>query len=188
MWRHWLIHFSIRYVSNSTHSPEYNFVECGVADGMTAFFALREIKRNSKFNKFQMYLYDSWDSMKKEDLLDSEITNVGRYFNLNIERTQKNLLDFKNNTVFHHGYVPDSFSNSSQPEEIVYLHIDLNSTKPTIDALNFFFPRLLKGGIIIFDDYGNTGYPDTKKQIDEFFKNKPGALMKSPTGQAIFFR
>ena len=73
-----------------------------------------------------MHLYDSWDSMKKEDLLDSEITNVGRYFNLNIERTQKNLLDFKNNTVFHHGYVPDSFSNSSQPEEIVYLHIDLN--------------------------------------------------------------
>ena len=44
----------------------------------------------------------------------------------------------------------------------------VNATKSTIDALNFFFPRLLKGGIIIFDDYGNTGYPDTKKQIDEF--------------------
>ena len=67
------------------------------------------------------------------------------------------------------------------------MHIDLNSTKPTIDALDFFFPRLIKGGIIIFDDYGNTGYPDTKIEIDEFFKNKPGVLMQSPTGQAIYY-
>jgi len=89
--------------------------------------------------------------------------------------------------MYHVGYIPDSFS-ASPPDKIIYLHIDLNSTKPTIDALNFFSPRLLQGGIIIFDDYGNTGYPDTKKQIDEFFKNKPGVLMKSPTGQAIFFR
>ena len=41
--------------------------------------------------------------------------------------------------------------------------------------------------IIVFDDYGNTGYPDTKIEIDEFFKNKPGVLMKSPTGQAIYY-
>ena len=186
-WRHWFIHFSIQYVHHFTTNTENNFVECGVGDGMTTFFALKEISRRFTNSNFKMYLYDSWDSMKEEDLAKSEITNIGRYSNLNVERTKKNLIDFQNNLIYNVGYIPDSFSASS-PDKIIYLHIDLNSTKPTIDALNFFFPRLLEGGIIIFDDYGNTGYPDTKKQIDEFFKNKPGVLMKSPTGQAIFFR
>lgn len=186
MWRHWLINFSIKYVNHFVPDTEKNFVECGVGDGMTAFFALKEISRNPTLTQFKMHLYDSWDSMKKEDLINNEIANVGRYYNLNVERTKNNLINFKNETIYHVGYIPDSFSDSS-PEKIAYLHIDLNATKPTIGSLNFFFPRLIRGGIIIFDDYGNTGYPDTKKQIDEFFKNKPGVLLKSPTGQAIFF-
>ena len=186
-WRHWMIHFCIVYVNNFTTNDEYNFVECGVGDGMTTFFACREIKRNKKFNNFKIHLYDSWSAMKSEDLSETEKCNAGRYNTLNLERTKKNLDEFKNNIVYHHGYIPDTFSNSKTPRNIVYLHIDLNSTNPTIDTLDFFFPRLLKGGVIVFDDYGNTGYPDTKIEIDEFFKNKPGALMQSPTGQAIYY-
>ena len=95
-WRHWIINFCIVYVQNFTMSEDYNFVECGVGDGMTAFFACREIQRNPKFKNFKMHLYDSWSSMKSEDLLKSEKSNVGRYHNLNLARTKKNLLDFKN--------------------------------------------------------------------------------------------
>ena len=40
------------------------------------------------------------------------------------------------------------------PESIIYLHIDLNSSELTLAALDFFFPKLVHGGIIIFDDYG----------------------------------
>jgi hypothetical protein len=188
MWRHWIISFSIRYVMTFTQCSKYNFVECGVGDGMTAFFAGREIKRNDKINDCKIHLYDSWSSMKSEDLLESEKNNIGRYNNLNLERTKKNLLEFNENITYHPGYIPESFSSEpSSPDEIVYLHIDLNSTKPTLDALNFFFPLIITGGIIIFDDYGNRGYPETKKQIDDFFFDKPGILMKSPTGQAIYF-
>ena len=188
MWRHWLIAFSVRFVMSFAESKDYNFVECGVADGMTAFFALREIKRNSKFDNFKMHLYDSWANMKKENLLKSEISNVGRYHNLSLERTMNNLSEFKNDIIYHQGYIPDSFSKLPPPSEIMYLHIDLNSAKPTLDSLNFFFPRLVKGGIIIFDDYGDTSYMDTKNQIDNFLQKKPGILLKSPTGQAIYYR
>ena len=60
-------------------------------------------------------------------------------------------------------------------------------TKPTISALEFFLPKLVIGGVIIFDDYGSIGHPDTKIEIDQFFSDKSGILMKSPTGQAIYF-
>ena len=73
------------------------------------------------------------------------------------------------------------------PDTIFYLHIDLNSAKPTEHALEFFYPRLVVGGVILFDDYGWDAYEDTKNTIENFFKDKPGLLMKIPTGQAIYF-
>ncbi len=188
MWRHWIVTFSARYALNFTNSTNYNFVECGVGDGMTAFFALREMKKNMKFKDCKMHLYDSWSSMQKNDLTSSELSNVGRYHNLSMEKTKNNLSEFSSKLIFHPGYIPQSFSDLTEsPQEIIYLHIDLNATKPTIGALDFFYPKIVKGGIILFDDYGNTGYPDTKIQVDKFFQDKSGILMKSPTGQAVYY-
>jgi len=188
MWRHWIVTFSARYALNFSNSVNYNFVECGVGDGMSAFFALNEMKKNINFKDCKMYLYDSWSSMQKNDLTSSELSNVGRYHNLSMDKTKNNLSEFSSKLIFHPGYIPQSFSDLTEsPQEIIYLHIDLNATKPTIGALDFFYPKIVKGGIILFDDYGNTGYPDTKIQVDKFFQDKSGILMKSPTGQAIYY-
>lgn len=44
LWRHWLITFAVKYPIKFTKSHKHNFVECGVGSGMSAFFALKEIK------------------------------------------------------------------------------------------------------------------------------------------------
>jgi O-methyltransferase len=186
MWRHWVVSYCINHVFKFTKSDFYNFVECGVGEGFTAFFALKEIKSTSK--KSKMYLYDSWGVMKSEDLLPSESHYEGRYKNLELDKTKDNLLEFQDMVVFNQGYIPSSFNTNESPDSIVYLSIDLNSAKPTLSSLEYFFPKLLPGGIILFDDYGQIGYSDTRKTIDEFFHDKPGILMKLPTSQAIFYR
>ena len=92
------------------------------------------------------------------------------------------------NIIFHQGYIPNLFNTlPKSPENIIYLHIDLNSAKPTISTLEYFLPRLVPGGVILFDDYGWSPYFDTKNAIDEFFYDKSGTLLKLPTGQAIYF-
>ena len=126
--------------------------------------------------------------MKSEDLLPSESHYEGRYKNLELDKTKENLLEFQDMVVFNQGYIPSSFNTNESPDSIVYLSIDLNSAKPTLASLEYFFPKLLPGGIILFDDYGQIGYSDTRKTIDEFFHDKPGILMKLPTSQAIFYR
>jgi O-methyltransferase len=55
-------------------------------------------------------------------------------------------------------------------------------------ALELFFPKLQDRGIILFDDYGAINYRDTRKIIDNFFRDKPGILMELPTGQAIYYK
>lgn len=192
LWRHWIVSFSARYAVkfNRSKGNKLNLVELGVADGITAFFTLREMenyKKNTPNIKYTMHLYDSWGPIREKELLKTELSRVGKYSNLSLERTKRNLTEFEDNIFYHQGYIPESLNVLPIPDSIIYMHIDLNSAIPTLAGLEFFYPRLIKGGVILFDDYGWSGYEETKETVDNFFANKPGILMKLPTGQAIYF-
>jgi len=194
LWRHWTISYSIRHAVEFTGSNNNKFiaVECGVQDGISAFFSLNELKGQcglGRIESFCMHLYDSWQPMRAEYLLQSEKESVGSYKINSIERTKRNLLAFNENIVYHQGYIPESLhTGPPAPQSINYLHIDLNSAEPTLKALELFFPKLLSGGVIVFDDYGWSSYKDTRHVVINFFSDKPGMLMPLPTGQALYYR
>lgn len=192
LWRHWTITYAVRHAVQFTQEPDIKLVECGVCDGMSAFFTLKELKGQyylEHINSFCLHLYDSWGSMREQGLLEEEKGIAGQFRENDIERTKKNLSDFDDNTVYHQGFIPESLNSSpTAPESISYLHIDLNSVEPTIAALEFFFPRLLRGGIVLFDDFGWKEYRPTREAVIKFFVDKPGIFMPSPTGQAIYYR
>lgn len=190
LWRHWIVSYSTKHAMKYAKTSEHNFVECGVGDGLSAFYTLREIQHGLKdLTNIKFHLFDSWGPMKEKDLLDSEIESKDRYSELKLDITKSNLKEFENFIVYHKGYIPEIFNESPKPpSSIEYLHIDLNSTKPTINCLEYFFPKLVIGGVILFDDYGWSNHLDTKHAVDKFFKDKPGILMHLPTAQAIYFR
>ena len=190
LWRHWIVSFSTKYAMEFAKTNEYNFVECGVGDGFSAFYTLREIKDKEKsLPQSKMHLFDSWGPMKEEDLLETEIQSKDRYSELKLDSTKNNLKEFEDIIIYYKGYIPEIFKQFPKPPpSIVYMHIDLNSTKPTIACLEYFFSKLVTGGVILFDDYGWNNHIDTKHAVDKFFKDKPGILMHLPTAQAIYFR
>lgn len=186
MWRHYIIYWSASYAAKATNCSSKNLVECGVCDGMGVFFAISALRENKL--DFRCYLYDAWEGMKEDSLVESERSAIGEYSYLKLENTQENLIEFESNTVFNKGYIPDLFEKSSNPDSLVWLHIDLNSSLPTKYALEYFFEKIPKGGVILFDDYAWQGFADTQKIVDEFFVDKPGMLLPLPTGQSIFFK
>jgi len=185
MWRHYIVFWSARYAAKATNYSIKNLVECGVCDGLTVYFAMNALKGNYEFKSF---LYDAWEGMKSEHLLESEKKSVGYYSYLDIENTKNNLAAFQGETVFIKGYIPKSFETSDNPTEIVWLHIDLNSAMPTKEALQFFFEKIQPGGVILFDDYARQGDYDTRLVINDFFSGKSGVLLPLPTGQAVYFK
>ena len=66
------------------------------------------------------------------------------------------------------------------------MHIDLNSYKASLSTLDFFYEKVVSGGIILFDDYG--GFKETQIIVDNFFLEKEGHFINFPTGQAIFLK
>jgi hypothetical protein len=185
MWRHYIVYWTAWYASQSTKSTTKNLVECGVCDGLTASFAMHAVKEN---HEFKSYLYDAWEGMKSEYLLKAEKESSGCYSYLNIESVKNNLSKFSEQTIYNKGFIPESFENSNDPEDLVWLHIDLNAAIPTKSALEYFFDRIPAGGLILFDDYAWHGQLDTKMVVDEFFSGKAGVLLPLPTGQAVYFK
>ena len=190
-WRHWTIAFAVEHaLSVLPRVGTVHGVECGVADGMTAYVAGRQLdaSRAAGGPSWDMHLYDSWGTMLGETLLDTEQQQAGRYANLSLELTRRNLWRLAEHYELHVGYLPDSFEEAPPPDEILFVHVDLNAALPTKAVCEVLWPRLVAGGVFIFDDYGWKGFEDTKRIVDEFFADKPGVLFTSPTGQGIFFR
>jgi hypothetical protein len=188
MWRHYIVTFAVRYALKFFIGKHFTMIEAGVADGISAFFALREAAQICQSREYVMHLYDSWSAMRRQELLTSEYDHIGHYVGLNIERTKKNLDEFKEHTVYHQGYVPESLKMPPlSPQTVNFMHIDINAAIPTKELLDFFWYRLEKNAVILFDDYGWSGYDDMREMIDAFFVSKSGILLKLPTGQAIYF-
>jgi O-methyltransferase len=184
-WRHYIVFWSALSASKATGDVTKNLVEVGTCDGLTAFFAMSALKSNKA--NYKCYMYDAWEAMKDDDLLENESSKSGMYGYLNLETTIQNLREFSAEAVFYKGYIPDSFSVSVNPDKVIWLHVDLNAAAPTRESLVQFYGRMLPGGIILFDDYGSHDHVETKRVVDLFFKGKNVNLFQLPTGQALVF-
>ena len=183
--REYIVFWSAKYASNNTKSILKNLVEVGVADGLTLNFALNAVTNNG--DQFKAYLYDVWG---KVDLINPSTKGItSQYEYLEINTTKKNLASFEKNLIFKQGLIPETFNGEDEPDSIVWLHIDLNSSPPTLDTLNYYWDRLEPGGIVLFDDYAQPAYVDTKQVVDEWLLGRTdGLFFQIPTSQAFIFK
>jgi cephalosporin hydroxylase len=53
---------------------------------------------------------------------------------------------------------------------ISLLHLDMDLYEPTLAALEAFWPRLLTGGIVLFDEFAIREWPGETEAVETFFK------------------
>ncbi len=62
--------------------------------------------------------------------------------------------------------------------KISLLNLDTDIYEPAVTILEHLYPRIVKGGVLIIDDYGT--FPGETKAVDEYFKNKKVKINKFP--------
>ena len=90
--------------------------------------------------------------------------------------------DFKNIKIVK-GIIPNILQE--HPNEISWLHIDLNSSISEIEAINLLWNKMSNNAVILLDDYAYSGYSDTKKAWDQFVRLKKTSVLTLPTGQGV---
>jgi hypothetical protein len=80
------------------------------------------------------------------------------------------------------GVFPDTAA-AIENKKFCLVNLDVDIYKSTKDSLSFFYPRMVRGGVIISHDY-DCGKGVTKA-FKEFFKDKPEIIIELPTTQCL---
>jgi hypothetical protein len=85
------------------------------------------------------------------------------------------------------GSVPEILY-ANAPQQIAFLHVDLNAAAPERAAMEFLWPRLSPGAYVVFDDYAWVACEEQKKTLDEFATQQGLAILSLPTGQGLLIK
>ena len=72
-----------------------------------------------------------------------------------------------------------SFLNENPGIRFSLVHFDCDLYEPTYAALNAIWPKLARGGILIFDEYGIHDWPGETAAVDRFLTDKPGLRLQT---------
>lgn len=64
-------------------------------------------------------------------------------------------------------------TESLRPYNVCFVYVDMDTYQSTRDAIEFFWPRLVPGGKMVFDDYGWEPCAGVRKAVDEFVASRP---------------
>ena len=177
----WSLLTAAEYV-NSTGIPG-DIVECGVWRGGSSMLAKIVCDQAGASRKF--HLFDTFEGMPQPKAVDifrdgtSAMEIFRRYQKhgknefcyASLEEVKENfaglgLLD--ENVTFVKGKVEKTLSNEKNlPAKIAILRLDTDWYDSTKKELEVLYPRLVKGGVLIIDDYGY--WQGARKAVDEYF-------------------
>ncbi len=158
-----------------------DLAECGVFRGASAFLMAKAIRRVG--GSRSLHLFDSFAGLSAPEESDGNYWEAG---NLACNRAEvaANLAAFDDLVIFHEGWIPDRFGDVADTR-FCFVHIDVDLAQPTRDAFDFFYPRMVSGGLIVCDDYGFETCPGARRAMDEFFADRPEPIVHLPTGQGF---
>ncbi|MCB1224368.1 MAG: class I SAM-dependent methyltransferase [Verrucomicrobiales bacterium] len=157
--------------------------ECGVYKGGTAAMMASFLAASGTDKK--LLLFDTFGGMPPTDPLH-DLHQEGDFADTSISEVK----EYVGNAEFcgyHQGFIPETFVGLAAAQ-IAAAHIDLDIYRSVLHCIEFIWPRLSVGGMVVFDDYGFRTCPGARAAVDEFFKDKSAYPLCLSTGQALVFK
>jgi len=174
----------------ATHAArlEGDFVECGVSTGIVSRAVVDYVGFEALDKKF--YLFDTFEGIPEAQMSETErplavSKNERHYFDC-LALVEQNFAAYPNVQPVK-GPVPDSLDTVAI-ERVSYLHIDMNIAAPEVAALDYFWDRMVTGGIIVFDDYASLAHRPQKVALDAVASRLGAAILSMPTGQGLLLK
>lgn len=154
-----------------------DFVELGVFYGH-----LSKVITNyapEVLNGRNFFLVDPWGNL-------GENAFSNPLYNEDIFEAVKSRFEGIEQIKFLRGAVPEILSKIPVTN-VALLLIDMNGHEAELAALIYFYPKMSKGGIIYFDDYGGR-WSKLREVVDEFLSDKPEELLTFASPSAILIK
>ena len=143
---------------------------------------------NAHFPNKTFYLLDTFEGFAREDVNDSETMGsaVGakHFANTSVDLVLSKMPHPENCKVVA-GFFPDTAAQITE-QDFLLVNLDCDLYAPILAGLEFFYPRMVTGGVILVHEYFSTGYLGVQKAVNEFFeKNRLPFWHKMPIGDQL---
>lgn len=129
---------------------------------------------NKMFPERKLHLFDTFAGFMPEDI---EIESQGKYSKAVVgdfsDANTEIVLDKMNypeNIVFYEGDFVTS--ETCHADAFSFVSLDADLYNPTKQGLDFFWPKLVKNGVILVHDYQSGQFKGVKKAVDEFLDSR----------------
>lgn len=182
-----------RYVlfKKTLHLPG-DIVECGVFKGTSFLMFLKFLKIHCHGSLKKVVGFDFFGSTKKKvmgtlngkDAQEmKDLFNVAKFEGV----TMESILEQANRIYPEHSILLDgdirttatSYVQDNPGARISLLHLDLDVEEPTYAALEALWDRVVKGGVVVFDEYAMSKWSEANA-VDKFFKDKDVLIQTEP--------
>ena len=176
-----------------------SLAECGCLAGASTYMIARTMERQDRRDR--LAVFDSFEGLSEFSEEDRNLSpkhvDVFKFqkriargeplFRSTLAETQANLAGFSF-ISYYPGWIPERFAEVAS-ETFAFVHIDVDLYQPTLDSLEFFYPRLAAGGAIQIDDYNIMDWPGSNAAVDEFrARHKPRFFYQIPLGGAFLLK
>ncbi len=185
-------HLEIVMCLRSIFGLDGDIVECGCYRGLSSWMICATLnEENGGFDGTGYHIFDSFAGLSEpavEDTITTETTDGVRLsqmmrkgiFAYPEEKVRRNLAAFPG-IAYHAGWLPQSLTGIPE-RRYRFVHLDVDLFDPTLGALEYFYPRLVPGGLIVSDDYR---WPGARKAFDLFRDKHAATLEILPGAQAL---
>jgi hypothetical protein len=165
-----------------------DFVFCGVNTGMMPLAVCHYLDIN-KTGK-SVWLFDTYNGIPIEQISEREQAldraSLNDAYPECFELAKKNFASFPHAHLVR-GKVPDTLP-TVPIDAVSYLSIDMNIAYPERLAIEYFWPKLSPGAVVVLDDYGGHAHDEQRATMDEFAASKKLKVLNLPTGQGMIVK
>mgnify|MGYP006352404285 FL=1 len=185
---HWRVH-TVLWAAHQCSAIEGDFVECGTNKGGFARAIIDYVDFTANGKNF--YLLDTFKGLV-EDLLTEHEKKAGRKEHFEhvytdcYEEVKQTFASFPFVKIIQ-GAVPGTLAQVTS-KNIAFMSIDMNSVNPEVAALDYFWDKLSKGGMIILDDYAYVTCDLQYEAHNNWAKGKGIKILTLPTGQGLIIK
>lgn len=162
-----------------------DFAELGVWRGNTASVLAHYAKSDNR----KVYLFDTFEGFSNKDLKGIDADKEMKFSDTSLDLVKNVIGQNSDCCEFIAGYFPDSLLDSHKNNKYAVVSLDCDLYEPMKSGLDFFYPLMSKGGILLLHDYSSLYWAGAKNAIDDFCKknNEFVVLLPDKSG-SVFIR
>lgn len=142
---------------------------------------------NALFPNKKLYLFDTFSGFDKKDVEIEKENGFSIQGEGHLEGTSVELVLSKmphpEKCIIRKGYFPDTAKDID--EHFCFVNMDFDLFQPTYEGLKYFYPRLVKKGVLLIHDYFGEAYKGNKEAVRRYNEEMGGELTFIPIGDEL---